>query len=259
MVGGQLLALFPRGGEGLLAQRLLRRRHRGIDIGPTVRRHWRTHLPPPSQRRCGQESGLLGVPLGHHYPGHLFESRRHQVVRTGRPTLPQSLLQQWEGGGGRPRSASTCPENSKASKTPTRTPCVPNSSSASARSSVRPVEVAPRGRSQGEAVEGVTGPPGVPDLPAHVQAFRAISLEHRKIALVPGHSSQAKQGIGHPTPVTQGAPALQDFRVGGLSPVELAAFLHHQRETERGRRNAARSSDPWASSTPFSARRSASS
>ena len=28
------------------------------------------------------------------HPGHLFEGRRHHVVRAGRPTLPQSLLKQ---------------------------------------------------------------------------------------------------------------------------------------------------------------------
>ena len=95
--GGSSWPSFDAVCEGLFAQRLLRRRHCGVDIGPTVRRHWCTHPAPPSQRRCGQQSGLSGVPLGHHYPGHLLESRRHQVVRTARPTLPQTLLHQGEG------------------------------------------------------------------------------------------------------------------------------------------------------------------
>ena len=99
---------------------------------------------------------------------------------------------------------------------------------------MRPVEVAPTGRSQGEAVERVTGPPGVPNLPVRVQALRAISLEHGSLALVPVDSSKAEQGVSRPAPVAQGAPTLQDFRVGALSLVELAAFLPHQPETEGG-------------------------
>ena len=35
---------------------------------------------------------------GHHNPGYFFEGGRHQAVRTGRPNLAQTLLQQWEGG-----------------------------------------------------------------------------------------------------------------------------------------------------------------
>jgi hypothetical protein len=97
MVKGQLLILLPCGGEGLVSQRFLRRRRRGVDLGPTVRRHWCTHSSPPSQCRCGQQSGLPGVAFGHRYPGHLFEGPHHQAVRAGGPTLPQTLLQQWEG------------------------------------------------------------------------------------------------------------------------------------------------------------------
>ncbi len=97
MVRGQFLAFLPCGGERLVAQRLLRRRHRGVDRGPAVPRHWCTHPSPPSQCRGGQQSGYPGVALGHHHPGHLLENRRHQVVGTGRPSLAQSLLQQWEG------------------------------------------------------------------------------------------------------------------------------------------------------------------
>ena len=54
------------------------------------------------------------------------------------------------------------------------------------------------------------------------------------VALVPGDGPEAEQGVGRPAPVAQGAPTLQDFRVGGLSLVELAAFLHYQPETEGG-------------------------
>jgi hypothetical protein len=40
---------------------------------------------------------LPGVSTGHHYPGHLFERRRHHVVGAGRPNLTQALLKQWKG------------------------------------------------------------------------------------------------------------------------------------------------------------------
>ena len=60
LVRGQLLAFLPCGSEGVLAQRLLCRRHRGVDIGPTVRGQWCTHPPPPSQCRCGQHERTSG-------------------------------------------------------------------------------------------------------------------------------------------------------------------------------------------------------
>ena len=180
------------------------------------------------------------MPLGHHYPGHLLESRRHQVVRTGRPTLPQTLLQQGEGSASVAAVGLYLPGEQQGLEDPDAYPMRAEQLQRLGQELVRPVEVAPHGRSQGEAVERVTGPPGVPDLPAHVQALRAVSLEHGSLALVPEDSSKAEQGVGRPAPVAQGAPTLQDFRVGGLSLVELAAFLRHQPETEGGGGNHSR-------------------
>ncbi len=118
--------------------------------------------PRQASAAADKRADFRASPLGHHYPGHLFESRRHQVVRTGRPNLAQSLLQQWEGRASVASVGLYLPGEQQGLDDPDAYAMRAEQLYRLGEELARPVEVAPDGRSQGEAVERVTGRPGIP-------------------------------------------------------------------------------------------------
>lgn len=191
MVRGQLLALLPYSAEGLLAQRLSLRRHRGVDRGPTVRRYRCAHPPPAKPaplRTGGQTSGSLPRPPS---PWPPLRGPWRPTSRARPTNSAANLLAAGTRPGVVPLVRPHLARDHQELDDPAAHPVPAEQFQRLGLELVRPVEIASHGGRQGKVVERVTRPPVVPELSAHVCLGRCPRCVSRAMSPMPSNAEAA--------------------------------------------------------------------